>query len=580
MGVGALHHSKAGLLVVISACIVLAVTTVFAIELSDTQAKSKSGIEVQVHQRAVLAEALIGSLFQTVQQDVPQDSKTYGAATVSDETLNTQLGKQSGFLALVDRHGTVLASSSSFTAQARSGLPASGVLTLIHAGHPYALGNLTPYEKTGVIEIAVPFPTQYGTRILITGFTPGALSAFIAGELKQIPGVKGAHNYLIDGNDTVLATTNPGAAVGRVVPGSGAVQTLQQASGDVRGYYFDQVVVKNSHWRVLLVAPDAPLFASVTGFHQLLPWLIFVAFAFVALAALVLGYRVLRSSDQLQAVNTKIEKVNRDLTGANATLERRATELARSNEELDQFASIASHDLQEPLRKVRTFTEQLVVTEGDSLSEQGRDYLQRANAAAERMQKLVEDLLRFSRVTTQAHAFEPVDLSEAARQVVVDLEVQIEDTGAMVRIGALPTISADELQIRQLLQNLLSNALKFQGKGTTPQVAIDAVMGDDSVQLTVRDNGIGFDPRYSLRIFRVFERLNGRTEYPGTGIGLALCRKIVERHGGKIVAESEVDVGSTFTVTLPLDQREEVIVPPARSDADEMSLLEVEEVHA
>jgi signal transduction histidine kinase len=563
-----LRHSKAGGVVIIGACVVLAVMTVFAIELSDTQAKSKNAIEVQVHQRAVLAAALISSLVQTVQQQVPQDSKTYGAATVSNETLNAQEGKQGGFLALVDAHGKVLASSSGFTAQARSELPASGTLTLLRSGHPFALGNLTPYEKAGVIDFAVPFPTPYGTRVLVTGFTPGTLSAFIAGELKQIPGVKGAHNYLIDGNDVVLASTNPAAAVGSVIPGAGAVQVLQRASGDVGGHYFDQVTVKNSRWRILLVAPDSLLFASVAGLHQLLPWLIFAAFAVVALAALLLGYRVLRASDQLQAVNTELEKVNRDLTGANATLERRATELARSNEELDQFASIASHDLQEPLRKVRTFTEQLVVTEGDSLSENGRDYLQRANSAAERMQQLVEDLLRFSRVTTQGHAFLPVDLNEVAHQVVVDLEAQIDDKGAIVHIGALPTINADEMQIRQLLQNLMSNALKFQREGTTPEIAVDAVMAAGSLQLTVRDNGIGFDPRYSLRIFRVFERLHGRTEYPGTGIGLALCRKIAERHGGKIVAESEVGVGSTFTVTLQSDLREEVISAPAHPEEE------------
>ena len=132
--------------------------------------------------------------------------------------------------------------------------------------------------------------------------------------------------------------------------------------------------MQNSNWRIVLGAPDGPLFASVTGFHQLLPWLIFGAFALVALAALLLGYRVLRSSDELRDVKLELEVVNSDLTGANSRLERRAAELARSNEELDQFASIASHDLQEPLRKVRTFTEQLVVTEGDHLSEKGRDY--------------------------------------------------------------------------------------------------------------------------------------------------------------------------------------------------------------
>jgi signal transduction histidine kinase len=575
-----LRHSKAGLVVVIGACVVLAVMTVFAIELSNTQAKSKNGIEVQVHQRAVLAEALIGSLVQTIQQEVPQDSTTYGAAIVTNQLLDTNAAKSSGYLALLRPDGTVLAWSAGFSAQARSELPASGVLGLLHSGHSYALGNYTPYGSTGVIDFAVPFPTAYGTRVLVTGFTPGALSSFIAGELKQIPGVKGARNYLIDGNDVVLASNNPQATVGRLIPGAGAVEILHNASGDEHGHYFDQVVLKDSHWRVLLSAPDGALFSSVTGLHQLLPWLIFAAFAVVALAALVLGYRVVRSSDELHAMNSELEKVNGDLTGANVTLERRATELARSNAELDQFASIASHDLQEPLRKVRTFTEELVVTEGDSLSEKGRDYLQRANAAAERMQNLVEDLLKFSRVTTQGHAFAPVDLGQVARQVLVDLEAQVEEAGATVHVGALPTINADELQMRQLIQNLVSNALKFRREGTPPRVDIDAVVTNRTVVLTVKDNGIGFDPRYSLRIFRVFERLHGRTQYPGTGIGLALCRKIVERHGGTIIADGVIDVGATFTLTLPLNQQEEVLTALYRPHDEATILAESEPVHA
>jgi light-regulated signal transduction histidine kinase (bacteriophytochrome) len=220
------------------------------------------------------------------------------------------------------------------------------------------------------------------------------------------------------------------------------------------------------------------------------------------------------------------------------------------------------------LRKVRTFTEELAATEGDHLTDKGRDYLQRANAAAERMQTLIEDLLKFSRVTTQGRPFEPVDLGEITREVLNDLEVQVEETGADVHVGALPTISGDALQMRQLMQNLVSNALKFHRDGVPPEVEIGGTVADDELQLAVSDNGIGFDLRYSVRIFRVFERLHGRSEYPGTGIGLALCRKIAERHGGIIVADSKVGVGSTFTVTLPLHQHEEVILAKRHPDDD------------
>jgi light-regulated signal transduction histidine kinase (bacteriophytochrome) len=204
--------------------------------------------------------------------------------------------------------------------------------------------------------------------------------------------------------------------------------------------------------------------------------------------------------------------------------------------------------------------------EEERLSDQGRDYLQRANAAAERMQKLIEDLLRYSRVATHGRPFAPVDLDALTHEVIDDLEAQIERSGALIEVSELPTISGDALQLRQLVQNLISNGLKFRRHAVVPEVRIEARTSSDDVELTVRDNGIGFEPRYSRRIFRVFERLHGRGDYPGTGIGLALCRRIAERHGGSILADGVPGEGATFTVTLPLNQQHEVI-PPATFDA-------------
>jgi light-regulated signal transduction histidine kinase (bacteriophytochrome) len=256
---------------------------------------------------------------------------------------------------------------------------------------------------------------------------------------------------------------------------------------------------------------------------------------------------------ELHDSNTRLADTNHELGEANAALERRAKELIRSNEDLEQFASIASHDLQEPLRKVRTFTQRLTETEATRLSDHGRDYLTRADGAAERMQRLIEDLLKFSRVSTQARSFVEVDLEQVAQTAIEDLSQQIEDAHAVVRIGPLPAIQADPLQMGQLLQNLISNALKFRRDGVDPEIDVSATETRGWVDLRISDNGIGFDSRYSQRIFRVFERLHGRTEYPGTGIGLALCRKIADRHGGSIEAHGELGVGAVFTVTLPMD---------------------------
>jgi light-regulated signal transduction histidine kinase (bacteriophytochrome) len=252
----------------------------------------------------------------------------------------------------------------------------------------------------------------------------------------------------------------------------------------------------------------------------------------------------------------------------------------RSNAELDQFASIASHDLQEPLRKVRTFTQQVTVIESGNLSEQGREYLERANAAAERMQKLIEDLLRFSRVSTHARPFAAVDLGAITREVLEDLEFEVDRAGAVVRVGDLPRLNGDALQLRQLMQNLISNALKFRREGVVPEVAIDASVDGELATITVRDNGIGFEQQYSRRIFRVFERLHGRAAYPGTGIGLALCRKIVDRHGGSIVAAGEPGAGSTFTVTIPTHQREDASATGLDEHPDVSGEREEHRVHA
>ena len=235
----------------------------------------------------------------------------------------------------------------------------------------------------------------------------------------------------------------------------------------------------------------------------------------------------------------------------------RSAELSRSNAELEQFASVASHDLQEPLRKVQTFAAQLTATEHDRLSAQGQDFLRRMSDAAGRMRTLIDDLLMFSRVSTQGRAFVPVDLGEIVEQVLVDLELSITDSGARVSVDALPRVEADPVQMRQLLQNLLGNALKFHRDGIVPELRVSAEVGDHLAELTIQDNGIGFDEQYATRIFGAFERLHGARAYPGTGIGLALCRKIVERHHGTITAESEVGHGARFTVRLPVEQATE-----------------------
>ncbi|MCS7305054.1 MAG: PAS domain S-box protein [Thermoguttaceae bacterium] len=247
---------------------------------------------------------------------------------------------------------------------------------------------------------------------------------------------------------------------------------------------------------------------------------------------------------------------------------RYAAELERSNKELEQFAYIASHDLQEPLRKIRTFGERLQMKCGEQLDEVGKECLARMQDAAQRMQRLIDGLLTLSRVTTQAQEFVPVNLEEVVREVVRDLEAQIEKVQGRVEIGHLPTIQADPLQMRQLFQNLIGNALKFHRPDVPPLVRVWGRYLRDRTQratgqpeteefcrIVVEDNGIGFEEKYADRIFQMFQRLHPRDVYEGTGVGLAICRKIVQRHGGTITAQSTPGKGSTFICLLPVFQR-------------------------
>lgn len=242
--------------------------------------------------------------------------------------------------------------------------------------------------------------------------------------------------------------------------------------------------------------------------------------------------------------------------------------LRQSNKDLEDFAIVASHDLQEPLRKILTFSERLRKVCEAQLTDKGMDYLNRMENASSRMQQLINDLLLYSRVTTKAKPFTPVHLEEVIKQITQDLEIQIEELNATIDIGELPELDADKMQMRQLFQNMISNALKFHRENVSPVIRIyhqpvnprytDNSMNNDHrsyCQIVVEDNGIGFDPQYKNQIFKVFQRLHSRSEYKGTGIGLSICRKIVERHHGYLAAESQPNKGSRFIITLPLRQK-------------------------
>jgi signal transduction histidine kinase len=293
-----------------------------------------------------------------------------------------------------------------------------------------------------------------------------------------------------------------------------------------------------------------------------------------------LDYRVdIQSGDEIGRLANAFNEMTQRLKESENARESYIKKLAQSNRELEDFAFIASHDLQEPLRKIQTFGDRVKDKCGDRLGEEGRDYLVRMQNAATRMKALILALLTYSRVTTRPEPFSRVALTPLVQEVVSDLAARIEETGARVEVGELPVIESSPLQMRQLFQNLLSNSLKYRSE-EKPVIRVSANQVDDPagekndpgerwVKIFVKDNGIGFDEKYLDRIFLPFQRLHGRSQYEGTGMGLAICRKTVERHGGTITAKSAPGKGTTFIVTLPVRQKPMDLLPPSGASKKE-----------
>ena len=257
-----------------------------------------------------------------------------------------------------------------------------------------------------------------------------------------------------------------------------------------------------------------------------------------------------------------------DMKAYENQLKQYTSELQRSNQDLEQFAFVASHDLQEPLRKIRAFGDRLSTKFHNELDTIGQDYIARMQSAAARMQSLIQDILAFSQVSRNIEAYENLNMRRLIDEVVDDLGAQMRREHGTVRIGSLPNVNGDRAQIKRLFQNLISNGLKFHKTQEKPVVEVSGRMlkgmqvweefGKPSAAaayavISVKDNGIGFDEKYKEKIFNIFQRLHGRTEYEGTGIGLSICRKIVANHKGLILAKSEENVGSEFIVILPIE---------------------------
>jgi signal transduction histidine kinase len=399
----------------------------------------------------------------------------------------------------------------------------------------------------------------------------GPVGQFIGGYLSRLDRSEpGNEFFVVDSAYRLVGSADGAAPVGERLGNRGLRSAL---SGHGQGVYrnagserfFTSAPVGGSSWRVLVSTPTKSFYAALSGSGRWLVWMLFAAFALAVAASAYVLRQALGRKSQLAESNRELATMNSTLeqqvAERTAALEERAEQLARSNAELEQFGYVASHDLQEPLRKIQAFGDRLEAKNGARLDAEGQDYLRRMQEAAARSRSMINDLLAFSRLTSQPGSFALTDLTAIAKDAVSDLQVQIEEAGGRVEVGELPSIEAEPDQMRRLLQNLIANALKFRRDETPPKVRVDGSLVNRGVtvccELTVADNGIGFDEQYLDRIFSIFQRLHSRSEYDGTGIGLAVCKKIVQHHAGSITAQSKPGEGSTFVIILPARQREE-----------------------
>jgi signal transduction histidine kinase len=529
-----LNSRKTRIVLVVTSALIAAVVALFGQALISNNNTERDAAKQRFTDEAKVSSALISSIFDsTTAQAQEQLSKQFGGKLPAKKLDKYARRSRLSYIVVLDPKGNTLATSTGATPDVLTSIAERPRhLKDVLGGAPWRLSGITSGKAA---EYVTKIRADDGSeRVIVQGFPVQLISAFVGGTLAKLPNAEKERALVVDSHGKVIAAAGARVGVGDPAPklGKGREETTS--------------AVTNTEWRVQLSQKRSDLYAgSNTGIQ----WLILITLTLAGIVAVVL---LRRAIEQARA----IEDANAELAVANRDLERTNVELTRSNNELEQFASVASHDLQEPLRKVQTFGDQLERRFADDLNDEARDYLRRMRNASARMSVLIDDLLRFSRVTTQAKPHVPVDLGRVAQDVVADLEALVTESQGRVEVRSLPAAQADPTQMRQLLQNLIANALKFRRADVPPVVTVGTAQTSEPgmVAFSVSDNGIGFEKTYEERIFRVFERLHPRDVYAGTGIGLALCRKIVERHGGSITGEGRPGEGATFTVVLPAAQ--------------------------
>jgi signal transduction histidine kinase len=536
-----------------AATAVLVVVMVLGYVISDSQSSSRSAARQRFAAGATIRSQLTSSLLSTTSAALQGSAAKLPATRAGLDALVRS--SKLGYAAILSADGSIVASSATTTQTELSrlaGRPSDVSQAL--AGHATLSGLLVHAKGSPpMIDWAASYVSPSGRRVLVEGFPAATLAGFLRTFLDQ--GSSGRAIYVIDANRGLIASSgSSGLAPGASLP-KALAQAPDFASRTIGKNFYAAAPVAGTEWQLVVSQPTASLYPGLAGSSSWLLWLVVAVVAAVGLASLFLLRRLLIGSQQLAFAVGELETLNETLEARveerTELAHRRLAELQRSNSELEQFASVAAHDLQEPLRKIRMYGERL--GERSELGEDSRSDIARMDAAAQRLQRLIDDLLDLARVNSRGKELLPVDLDEIVAEAISDLDARLHEVGAEFEIEKLPTILGDQVQIRRVFQNLLSNALKFNRPDVPLVVRVSSdVAPDGRCVITVADNGIGFDEQYSERIFGAFQRLHGRAAYDGTGIGLSIARKIAWRHNGDITARGVPGEGATFRLTLPL----------------------------
>ena len=520
-------------------------------QLARSQSHDRADLRSRYSSRATVATALIDSLFRLAYTQQGQQAAQRFSGHVTRKGLAAYAKRnQVSYAAVLSQTGQLIAASPGTPPDAGKTVAARAVAKGL------AVSDLLRRPGAPVIESAVRYPVAKHVRILVTASPQKVYTAFLNGSLRPLVPVEGGDAYMIDGRGMVLA----GVSANRKRPPTPSAKLVKGSATDRSGFfngregeqnYFARAQQPQTPWRIVISAPTRSLYRPASGVSRWLPWVVIGLLGAALLAIAGLVRRALAASGEIAVANERLESSQARLRETNVELLQANTELQRSNAELEQFAYVASHDLSAPLRAVAGFSQLLAVRYRGRLDANADQFIDHMQEGVDRMQRIIDDLLAYSRVERTALTPEDVELDTVLEEVQRVLKPEIAERDATITSDPLPVVRGDRGQLAQLLQNLVANGMKFCAPGVTPHVHVSAESRGASWRVMVTDNGIGIDPDHATRVFEMFHRLHSADEYPGTGIGLAICKKVVERHGGEIKIEPAPEGGSVVTVDLP-----------------------------